>query len=390
MQSGQPQNANLRHRYETARNHASLARNRHLNYTSLQDFLSCMNAMERVLIIADDLTGALDSGCAFAGRGLVTRVALNVSDLAQTLADNSAQVVAVVSASRELSAARAAQISLEICDAMQAFDGIVLKKIDSRLKGNIAAELAPLARRVGRPILACPAIPAQGRFTQDGKVIGAGVASPIAIVPILGLPAALPDCHTDDDLDRALPADLRENLYVGAAGLAAALARRLAPEGTAAPLPLPRPLLLAIGSRDPITLAQIAAASLPVHAAPNGAVPGLPAAPAVLVQLTAGAQTVDGLSAATDFATGIARQIDRLAPKSLFACGGETAHAILRELGCAALTLCGEVLPGVPVAYCPARNLVVLTKSGGFGTTNLLNDLLSEFDKSIAERITTF
>lgn len=348
-----------------------------------------MGAMERMLIIADDLTGALDSACAFAGRGMVTRVVLNVTDLAQVLADTSAQVIAVVSASREISSARAAHIADEICNIAQWFDGIVFKKIDSRLKGNIAVELAPLARRFARPVLACPAIPAQGRFTQAGCVAGAGMAAPLAIAPALGLPATIPDCGSDNDIYGALPADLRENLYVGAAGLAAALARRLAPEGNAAHFPMPKPLLLAIGSRDPITLAQIAASPLPVQPAPNGAVPKLAAAPAVLVQLAAGAQTIEGFSAATAFATGIAQNIGLLAPKSLFACGGETAHAILRELGCTALELWGEVLPGVPVAYCPARDLVVLTKSGGFGGANLLNDLLAEFDKSIAERITT-
>lgn len=371
------------------RHSAVLARKEEWAYTSLQHFLSCKGFMERVLIIADDLTGALDSACAFAARGLPTRVILEPKELRQALADQGAQVLAVATGTRELSGAVAGQISEDICAQIQGFTGIVFKKVDSRLKGNIAVELAPLARAFPRPILACPAIPAQGRVTRDGCVSGAGVAQPIAVAPALGLAAEVPDCSTDAELDSVLLADLKTNLYVGAAGLAAALARRLAPAGHAVPFALPKPLILAVGSRDPITLSQVAKVPGPIYAAPNGVVSPLRAAAHLMVQLVAGREVIDGATAANAFADGIVEQIERLDPKSLFACGGETAHAILRKLGCLSLDLWGEVLPGVPVAYCPARDLVVLTKSGGFGGPDLLVDLLSKFDKSTEERITT-
>jgi len=345
--------------------------------------------MERVLILADDLTGALDSACAFAARGLSTQVVLRLEDLGAAVADPTIQVVAYVSASREVPAAQAAAVVSRICNVIQGFDGIIFKKIDSRLKGNIGAELAPLAQLFPRRILACPAIPSQGRQVVGQAIAGTGIPHPIAIASVLGLPAEIPDCATDEDIDRILPGRISENLYVGAAGLAGAIARRLAPAISMCSLNLPRPLLLAIGSRDPITLAQIAAASVPAQLAPNGVVPDLNLAPEVLVQLAAGNEVIDGATAADRFAVGVAEQLDRLRARALFACGGETAYVIMRVLGCTRLDLRGEVLPGVPVAYCPARNLTILTKSGGFGGPDLLLELLRKFDKSAPQGVTT-
>lgn len=341
--------------------------------------------MTRVAIIADDLTGALDSACAFAARGLRTRVALTPAQFRQAIADHGNRVAVCVTGMRERPEAEAVRAIVDIIPSLVGFDGLLFKKIDSRLKGHIAAELAPLRALVPRPVLAAPAVPALGRVVRGGCVTGAGLAAPVAVAPVLGGPARIPDTETDSQLDAALPARLEENLYVGAAGLGAALARRIAgAEPRPAPAP-PGPMLLAIGSRDPVTLAQIEAAPLTAAEAPNGAVPSLPGGAAVLVRLTAGAPPVGAAEAGQRFAEGIARALRRSAPASLFACGGETAHAILRALRIEALDVQGEVLPGVPVARCPASGLTVVTKSGGFGGPGLLADLLAGFAPAAPE-----
>ena len=338
--------------------------------------------MPRLLIIADDLTGALDSASGFAARGLATRVALDLDGLAAALADPGLAVITHPTGTRELPQAEAAQVMRALTPVLQGFDGILFKKIDSRLKGHIAVELQALGAGLARPVLASPAIPRLGRFVTNGAVTGFGIDRPIPIAPLLGCEALIPEIGRDADLDAALPGDLTDALYVGAAGLAEALARRLSPQGPRPVDHLPLPGLLAIGSRDPVTLAQVAAAPLMPVAAPNGAVPALPDAAMTLVQLTQGVPQMAGAIVADRFARGIVAAMRQHPPRTLFACGGETAHAILRDLGITALDLLGEALPGVPVARCPASGLTVLTKSGGFGPPALLADLVNKFANS--------
>lgn len=338
--------------------------------------------MTRVLIIADDLTGALDSGSAFATRGHATRVLLDDADLSAALADPAIPIIAIATGTREVPADAAARAVGRIAQLAAGFDGILFKKIDSRIKGNIAAELAALRAVFPLPVLVAPAIPRLGRVVTEGAVRGAGVTTPIAIAPRLGVDAAIPDTASDADLDAALPADLRQVLHIGAAGLAEALARALPPGGARAAFDLPLPLLMAIGSRDPVTLAQIAALDTAPIAAPNGVVSPLPAGALTLVQMTTGADALPPPLAAQQFATGIAREITRNPPRSLFACGGETGSAILRALGINSLDLLGEVLPGIPVARTLDGRLTVLTKSGGFGGPDALAQLTRKFVKS--------
>ncbi|AUH65037.1 four-carbon acid sugar kinase family protein [Paracoccus zhejiangensis] len=335
----------------------------------------------RVLIIADDLTGALDSGSAFAMRGHATRVLLDPADLPAALTDPDLQVIAIATGTREVPVAEAAQAVQRIAEASAGFDGILFKKIDSRMKGHIAAELAALRGVFPLPVLAVPAIPRLARVVADGCVTGAGIGTPIAIAPALGIEARIPKATSDAEIDAVLPDALDQVIHAGAAGLAEALARALPPGDATAPIDLPLPLLMAIGSRDPVTLAQIAALDSAPLAAPNGAVPPLPVADLSLVRCTPGVEPVSPAQAAENFATGIARELRRNPPRTLFACGGETAHAILRKLGITTLDLLGEILPGIPVARTLDGKLTVITKSGGFGGPGALTQLTGKFVK---------
>ncbi|WP_299841779.1 four-carbon acid sugar kinase family protein [uncultured Paracoccus sp.] len=335
----------------------------------------------RVLIIADDLTGALDSGSAFAMRGHATRVLLDAAGLPAALADPDLQVIAIATGTREVPVAEAAQTVHRIAETAAGFDGILFKKIDSRMKGHIAAELAALRGVFPLPVLAVPAIPRLGRLVVDGCVTGAGVETRIPIAPRLGIAARIPDTTSDAQIDAVLPGALDQAIHAGAAGLAEALARALPPGHATGPIDLPLPLLMAIGSRDPVTLAQIAALETAPITAPNGAVPTLPVADLSLVQMTAGVEPVSPAEAAENFATGIARELRRNPPRSLFACGGETAHAILRQLGTTTLDLLGEILPGIPVARTIDGKRTVITKSGGFGGPDALRQLTGKFVK---------
>jgi uncharacterized protein YgbK (DUF1537 family) len=332
-----------------------------------------------LLIVADDLTGALDSAVTLAAVGLRCVVARRPSDLPAAAAG--AEVVAVSTASREGTAERAREAVARVFELLPRRPAMVFKKIDSRLKGHIGAELAVVAARTGMArAVAAPTVPAQGRATERGRLTGTGVDAPIDVAAALagsGLAVAVPDARTDADLDRVVAEALAASaLLVGAAGLAAALGRRLRPGGRAAPpAPLPAPVLFAIGSRDPITLAQLEvlrAGGVPEVLAPDGRIAGpVPSGRAVLVRLAAGPGGLDP-GAGPRFARTVAGLVGRAG--TLLACGGETADAILDELGAGVLGVEGEVLPGVPVSsmVVNGRNMRLVTKSGGFGAPDAL------------------
>lgn len=338
----------------------------------------------RVLIIADDLTGALDSTVAFTGAGLRCIVARRPADVGAALAEDP-DVLGISTASREGGATDARAAVAAALDGVGDLPEIVFKKVDSRLKGHVAVETATVARRSGhRTALVAPAIPAQGRSVGSGRLTGAGVTAPIDIAAALegsGLDLRIPDTRDAADFDRALAGALDgpAPLLVGAAGLAAALARRLAPGAGTIPAPrLAAPLLLAIGSRDPITLTQLdrlIATGLPVTEAPGGACPSPGDGPIRVVRLVAApGQAFDPRVAGARFAADVARHVADGGVRSLFGCGGETADAILGALGGGVLHLQGEALSGVPVSrmVVGGRKLQLVTKSGGFGDATAL------------------
>lgn len=339
----------------------------------------------RALLIADDLTGALDSAVTLTGAGLRCVVARRPHDVAAALA-HAPDVLSISTASREGSAAAGRAAVSAALDAVGTLPEIVFKKVDSRLKGHVADEVdAIVERRQYERALVAPAIPAQGRVVVDGALAGAGVTAPIDVAGVFresGLTLDVPDTRTDADLDAALDhaAKCTGTLLVGAAGLAAAVARSLATE----PWSIPRceiesPLLLAVGSHDPITLAQVdrlaATGMVALATAPDGACPAAMPGGGGLVRIVAGGgRAFEPRAAGARFAEGIAQLVRNGPVRSLFACGGETADAILGALGFGVLVVEGEVLPGVPVSRILTKrgDLQLVTKSGGFGDEDAL------------------
>jgi uncharacterized protein YgbK (DUF1537 family) len=329
--------------------------------------------MPELAIIADDLTGALDAAAPFAMRGIKTAVALSPAALREVLATR-ARIVGVSTNSRELAAGDAQNAVRSVVSALPA--GIRLfKKIDSRLKGNIAAELDALPH-VGSLVI--PAIPEFDRWVKEGKVGGYGIDTPIDIAVRLGRharAATIPDIATQADINAALAAP--PDLLVGARGLAEGIACAMAPEPHLPDTSLPDARAYCIiGSTDPITLAQLAflRTSMPAStyiAAPGGVGPARlpPPSRLTILQATATSRASDG----TSVANALARTLARLGPPPgslLVISGGETARAILCHLGIKVLDLKGEALPGLPLAR--AGDLTVVTKSGGFGTEETL------------------
>lgn len=324
----------------------------------------------RLAIIGDDLTGTLDAAAPFAARGASVQVALSPAAVQAALAEG-AEVVAVSTNSREIRP-EAAQAAVRAVVRALPLGTPVFKKIDSRLKGNVAAELSALDFR---RVLVAPAIPEFGRVVTDGALRGFGVDRPINVAAVLGFHAGqaeIPDTPDAAAMATAL-AGSRADLLIGARGLAEALAAQFlpAPPRVITRLPGPRALFV-VGSRDPITIPQVQAlrrTGIAVSEAPNGIVGPAPDADILAVQATPGTTELPPAEVSRRLAEGIvpAMTADR---QLLLLTGGATAAAVLDRLDFECLHLLGECLPGLPV--CQAGGVTFVTKSGGFGSPETL------------------
>ncbi|MDO9418077.1 four-carbon acid sugar kinase family protein [Pararhizobium sp.] len=345
----------------------------------------------KIAIIADDLTGALDTGTPFVEAGLSVVVAIDMDAIPEALARGT-DVIVVNTASRALSPDEAAgKITTAYTLLEQAAPDILFKKIDSRLKGNIAAESTALSKASGRKrIILAPAIPDQQRFTINGAVCGRGVETPLPIRPLFPADAVLIDVYdasSDSDLDQIASAmDWSTSIAVGARGLGSAFARLLKkPASVSASFFPSADILFAFGSRDPITSAQIehlthnrniASIVAPAGHLPANSMSALPA-----IAQCSGEQTADPGDVAARFAAGIYRAIEQTRPTMLVMGGGDTALAILKQLGVSVLVPKGEIEPGIPwfeITGPDGRTFCCAVKSGGFGSVDSLLKLVPE------------
>lgn len=261
-----------------------------------------------VLILADDLTGACDTAQPFAAAAPTGVLARGLEGLERA---KGWQVLSINGRTRSLDpeAARAATREM-LCRLGDLGAAVTYKKIDSTLRGNVAAELRAVADAFpDRPVLVAPAFPTMGRTTVDGRVLVRGVPvdqteyatdprQPVRDASLLGLlarsgrhrveliplaqvregatalAAALArartrarflclDAETDAHLEAIAGAtEVGDPPYilVGSAGLAGALAR--ARRWDAAGRPAPSWLgagrhLVVIGTRNPVTARQV-------------------------------------------------------------------------------------------------------------------------------------
>lgn len=148
--------------------------------------------MPSVFVVADDLTGANATGALFARLGLRTRTFAVGSP--QQGSGPHAEVAVVTTGTRRLPAEAAAERVRGVLASIAGQDPqLLVKRVDSTLRGPIGAELAVMLRhrrsqRRGRvAALAVPAYPAAGRTTVGGIHLLDGVPlarSPAAQDPV--------------------------------------------------------------------------------------------------------------------------------------------------------------------------------------------------------------
>jgi uncharacterized protein YgbK (DUF1537 family) len=127
--------------------------------------------MLELAVVADDITGAADSGIPFAA-ACAPVCLTDHRRLGERgpLAEDAPRVLSVFTSTRDLDPGSAGRALMEVGRALAALrPGRVYKKIDSCLRGNIGCELEALMASLGRELsFIAPAFPAQGRTTCDG------------------------------------------------------------------------------------------------------------------------------------------------------------------------------------------------------------------------------
>ncbi|WP_238899684.1 four-carbon acid sugar kinase family protein [Clostridium sp. YIM B02500] len=251
----------------------------------------------RLLIIADDLTGALDTGVQFAASGAATRVITNINyDYSEA---EEVKVLVMDAETRHLDSREAYQVVYNITKkAIQYGIPFIYKKTDSALRGNIGSELtAVLHAAEGESLSFFPAFPKMKRTTIDGihyidgvpveeSVFGKDPYEPVTCSYIPDLikeqsmvkvtlaeevesPVKREDvpeiivwnAQTDDQLEKLGQRLYKENklhVMAGCAGFAAVLPKLLGLEARPPEIPnFTQRFLVICGSVNPITLSQL-------------------------------------------------------------------------------------------------------------------------------------
>ena len=256
--------------------------------------------MDRFTIIADDLTGACDTGVKFRNAGWETTVVVDAAKSPGLSAVHS-PVVAINTGTRSAAPEEAlGTVEAVLRTAAASGKAFYYKKVDSVLRGNCAVELEAFFRILHSDFaLVAPAFPATGRRMRDGVIYIGEEATPVGTVDawrILGDTTRRPrgriqletvrkgvravmeraealyrqgssillaDAWSEEDLKVLAEVAIRfagRCIPVGSAGLAGQLAQRIMPaapildDGTSHHSGI---VLLAVGTRHPVTVEQV-------------------------------------------------------------------------------------------------------------------------------------
>ncbi len=126
--------------------------------------------MVKLLLIADDFTGALDTGVQFAGQGAHTKIVMGKDAEYLQLEREDADVIVIDAETRHLPLDEAyRRVAKLAAKARNEKVPYIFKKTDSALRGNIGMELAALLEVSGEKFLPfIPALPAMNRVTRKG------------------------------------------------------------------------------------------------------------------------------------------------------------------------------------------------------------------------------
>jgi uncharacterized protein YgbK (DUF1537 family) len=395
-------------------------------------------------VLADDLTGGAAVAAELAHRGvsaLVVRwpaTGANKTGIDEPSAVDESPAVVLNTGSRYLEQGEAARRVTAATDVLRAQAGLVMKKVDSALRGGVRDELAAFFTRWDGPVVVAPACPAAGWRTTGGRQMKAGqagVALPGLIAELTGEEPALVGLDTV----RAGPVSVEREIragksritvadaasvtdlaaiargavtagvtgFVGGYGFGSALAplAGASPDVEPAALPGARRVLVVLGSisetaRQQVRQLRAAGADEIVVdlfalvdgdsdsetrrirqaiARTQGRVICVHTAAdreAGKVQARRTARGWTERQLAEAYAPAFAAAAETLPDAALFLIGGETADTVLNALGMCSFHVLGEPADGVAlgIGHGTAPRLL-LTKPGAFGNSSTVTEV---------------
>jgi uncharacterized protein YgbK (DUF1537 family) len=367
----------------------------------------------RIAVIADDLTGALDTGVQFTQWGYTAQ-------LTDTPEHSTAEVTIINTDTRNKTSEIAYHVTYNVAEKLDQQD-IIYKKTDSTLRGNPGPELQAILDATGETnAILTPTHPPTQRRVKDGHLYIAD--KPITetdyvseyrkktsyipeildiktMVHTVKTPENIPpkgiaiiDSETENDL--LLIAARRTRVMAGSAGLANALCQTLRN---------PPPVLTIIGSMRTETRIQaeqlkkrLSVATIPLNTfkalnqipqdeALRRAKDALDLGQDVILTSTSSTETVEKTKQEAKrqnilpeeleikITSALAETTETLLGYTLsgiIITGGATALAITKKLGIKNIQILDEVQPGVPVLK--LDHLTAVTKAGGFGQSDTL------------------
>jgi len=367
----------------------------------------------RTAVIADDLTGALDTGVQFRQWGYTVQ-------LTETPEHSIAEVTITNTDTRNKTPEKAYQTTYDVAMKLRDHD-IIYKKTDSTLRGNPGPELQAILDATGeKQAILTPTYPPTRRRVKDGHLYVAekpiteteyiheyhrktsyipDILDTETPIHSVNTPENIPetgitviDSETEKDLIRIAAKHTR--IMAGSAGLADALCQTLRN---------PPPVLTVIGSTRTETRRQaellcdrLGAVSIPlnivralnhtlqketVQTAKNAlnkrhdVILTSAPTPEIIEQTRAEAKRLNMTpqELETRITTALAEATESLLTQSLSGIvitGGATALAVTKKLGTRNIEILDEVQPGVPVLR--LDQLPAVTKAGGFGQPDTL------------------
>lgn len=355
-----------------------------------------------IIVIADDITGAAEIGGIALSSGLNTRLVMSVGNILPEC-----DVLVVATDTRSMTREAAVSETRRIAEAVRG-QGLLFKKTDSALRGNVEAELSELMTVAGyRRAVYLPANPSKSRTIENGIYYVGGV--PIAETdfrrdpefPALcsslaeRFPLMKPygkdvangilyaDASSQDDISRVVAEAGRDTLLAGAADLFEALLHVELPKAVAQAKPLPRinfksDVLIVRGS----TLSKQIELGIPVSAMPSDVYSGhadeaqwqsdalrmYQGKHALILSFGSNSGLADKPSAERlrNTMTGVAAAlVAEHRPEELIIEGGATAYSLLSRLGWHNYTLTDQIAPGV-VRMLSAQGTYVTLKPGSY------------------------
>jgi D-threonate/D-erythronate kinase len=347
-------------------------------------------------LIADDVTGALDSAAPFASSSCPVRLAIGDEAIHGS--------VAISSESRDLDCADALERTKDawtrLCSGASR-RSLFFKKVDSVLRGHPLEETLLVMRLGGfRRCVFAPAFPEMGRITRNLQHLvraGSGYWEPTFQSDLrfafaaLGIevcdaargegPVVVLNAETQDELAAAVAdiPDKAEILWAGSRGLAEALV----PDVKS--IPWPSVVLFVIGTTHPSTRAQVLALQGRTKAFPQTGPVRIERGVPLLLDPVPGAP--DAVTTRSTLAQAVQRIEGPVSDWTICVVGGDTLSTLLGASGASGLNCIGEIASGLPCSKVQGGLLhgaTLVSKSGGFGAADLLRKMLNRDASSVS------